>query len=76
MNTWTVLKSFLTKKLPHNCDFFSFLKDECMSKTEYSHAINVWNTFKTNIMGDYHYFYLNADILLLANVFESLLIGV
>ena len=47
-------KKFFEDKLPDRCEFFSSLKDECISEKDSSHAINVWNTFKMNTMGDYH----------------------
>ena len=50
-------------------NFFSSLKDECISEKDYLHDIDVWNMFKINLMGDYHDFYLKADILLLADIF-------
>ena len=40
-------------------------------KKDYLHAIDVWNVFKMNTMGDYHDLYLNTDVLLLADVFEK-----
>ena len=36
-----------------------------------SQAINAWNTFKMNTMGDFHDHHLKADVLLLAYVFEK-----
>ena len=48
-------KRFSEDKLP---EYFSSLKDECINETDYLHAINVWNVFKMNTMGDYHDFYL------------------
>ena len=64
-------KKFSEDKLPDRCKFFSSLKDECISEKDYSHAINVWNVFKINAMGDYHDLYLKTDALLLADVFEK-----
>ena len=52
MNIWTVLKMFFDGKLRKRCKVFSSAKDECISKKNYSHAINVWNNFKMNTMGD------------------------
>ena len=63
-------KKFSEDKLPDRSKFFSSLKDECISKKYYLHAINVWNVFKMNTMSDYHDLYLKTDVLLLANVFE------
>ena len=40
-------------------------------KKDYLHAIDVWNVFKMNTMGDYHDLYLKTDVLLLADVFEK-----
>ena len=53
------------------CKFFKSLKDECISEKDYSHAIDVWNVFKMNIMGDYLDLYLKTDVLLLADVFKK-----
>ena len=64
-------KKFSEDKLLHRCKFFSSFKDECISEKDYSHAINVWNVFKRNAMGDYHDLYLKTDVFLLADVFEK-----
>ena len=52
MSIWIVLKSFFEDK------FFSSLKDRYISEKDYFKAINVWNVFKMNTMGDYHDLYL------------------
>ena len=64
-------KRFSDDKLPDKCKFFSSLKDRCIGEKDYFKAINVWNVFKMNTMGDYHDLYLKTDVLLLANVFEK-----
>ena len=64
-------KKFFDKKLPDRCEFFSSLKDECISEKDCSHVNNVWNTIKINIMSDYHDLYLRTDVFLLADVFEK-----
>ena len=64
-------EKFSEDKLPDRCTFYSSLKDECISRKDYSHVINVWNVFKMNAMGDYHDLYLKRDVLVLANVFEK-----
>ena len=58
-------------KLPDKCEFLSSLKNEDISEKDYLHAIDVWNVFKMNTIGDYHDLYLKTDVLLLANVFEK-----
>ena len=55
-------KKFFEDKLPDRCGCFSSLKDECISEKDYSHAINVWDTFKMNTVGDYHDLYLKKDV--------------
>ena len=60
-------KKFSKDKLPDRCDFFSYLKDECINEKDYLHAINVWNTFKMNTMSKYHDLSLKTDVLLLAD---------
>ena len=37
-------------KLPDRCEFFSSLKDECISEKDYLDAIDVWIMFKINTM--------------------------
>ena len=44
-------KKFSDDKLPDRCDFFSSLKDECISEKDYLHPIDVWIMFKMNTMG-------------------------
>ena len=50
-------ENFSDGKLPYRCKFFSSLKDECTSEKDHLHAIDVWNVFKRNTMGDYHDLY-------------------
>ena len=64
-------KRFNEHKLPDKCEFFSSLKDKCISEEEYDRANSDWNTFKMNTLGDYHDLYLKTDVLLLADVFEK-----
>ena len=42
-----------------------------ISEKDHSHACKVWNEFGLKNMGDYHDLYLETDVILLANVFES-----
>ena len=64
-------EKFPEDKSPDKCKLFSSLRDECGSKENYTGAIDVWNVFKMNTMGDYHDLYLKTDVLLLADVFEK-----
>ena len=72
VNFWEdSFKKFSENKLPDRCKFFSSLEDVCISKKDYLKAVDVWNVFKMNTMGDYHDLYLKTDVLLLADVFEK-----
>ena len=64
-------EKFFEDKLPDKCELFSSLKDGFISEKCYFKAINVWNVFKMNTMGDYHDLYLKRDVLLLVDVFEK-----
>ena len=63
-------EKFFEDKLPDRCKFFSSLKDECINEKDYFKAVDIWNVFKINAMGDYHDLYLK-DVLLLVDVFEN-----
>ena len=41
MNIWTAFKSFLVINCLIDVNFFSSLKNECISKKDYLHAIDV-----------------------------------
>ena len=62
-------EKFFGDKLLDKCELFSSLKDTCIIYLMYLKAINVWNVFKMNTMGDYHDLYLKTDVL--ADVFEK-----
>ena len=64
-------KRFSENKLPDRSQFFSSLKDECVSEKDYLKAVDIWNVFKMNTVGDYHDLYLKTDLLLLSYVFEK-----
>ena len=66
-------KKFSEDKLPVKCKFFGSLKHECISEKVYSHAINVWNMFEINTVGDYHDLYLKGDVPLLDEISETFL---
>ena len=64
-------KKFSDDELLDRCECFSSLKDKCISERDYSRAIDVWNVFKMNTIGDSHDLYLKTYVLLLADVFET-----
>ena len=64
-------KRFNEEKLPDKFEFFSSLKDKCISERDYSRAIYVWNVFKMDTISDYHNLYLKTDVLLLGDVYEK-----
>ena len=60
-------KELLTRE-----QFYSILNDQHITNGEYDHARKVWKTFSIKTMGEYHDLCLKSDVLLLADVFESL----
>ena len=53
--------------------FYSILNYQHITDDEYDHAKKVWKTFKIKTMCEYHDLYFGSDVLLLADVFESML---
>ena len=47
-------EKFFKDKLPDKCEFFSSLKGKCIIEKDYFKAINVWNVFKMNTVGDHY----------------------
>ena len=68
MDSW---KRFDETKLPSKDKFYSALNLEDILADDYAHAINVWNTFNINNLGEYHDLYVKLDTALLADVFEN-----
>ena len=66
-------EKFSKDKLPDRCEFLNSLKNKCITKKNYSHALgsDAWNKFKMKSLGDYHDLYLKTDVLLLTDVFEK-----
>ena len=64
-------EKFSEEKLLDRTKFFSLLIDKCISEKDYLKAVDIWNVFKMNSIGDYHNLYLKTDVLLLADVSEE-----
>jgi hypothetical protein len=59
------------EKLPGEEDFYSTLYKTGVTDEDYERAKKVWNHFGMKMMKDYHDLYLETDVLLLADIFES-----
>ncbi len=59
------------KSLPSIEAFFSKLNNESISESDYKHAQEVWKTFNIKNMKEYHNLYLESDVILLSDVFET-----
>lgn len=56
--------------LPPKRKFFSNLTQKHISLDDYFHAVDVWDRFNCQTLGDYHDLYVQTDRLRLADVFE------
>ena len=65
------LEKLKETKLPPKEAFYFRLNDEGISDEDYTHARKVWETFEMKNLEDYHNLYNQADVLLLADVFEN-----
>ena len=65
------VERFKETELPPKKAFYSRLSGKGISKTDYKHALNVWNTFNMKTLSEYHDLYNETDVLLLADVFEN-----
>ena len=58
-------------ELPPQDAFFNKLSGDSCSDVDYAHALCVWDAFNCETLGDYHDIYLQLDVLLLTDVFET-----
>ncbi|KYM93731.1 hypothetical protein ALC62_15669 [Cyphomyrmex costatus] len=57
--------------LPPRESFYSSLTDDTVSESDYAHAVNVWQRFFIQTLGEYSDLYLKTDVFLLVDVFEN-----
>ena len=69
MDGW---EKFEETSLPPKNAFYSRLNMKGISDQDYEHVQQVWNIMEKKTLGCYHDAYLKADVLLLADVFETL----
>ena len=67
MDSW---ERFNETQLPPKKAFYSELNLEDITDKGYNHAQKLWDVFEINNLGEYHYWYVQCDTLLLADVFE------
>ena len=66
------LKRLNEASLPSKVEFYSKLTGEGIADEDYQHAHAVWKEFNIESMKDYHKLYNLSDVLLLADIFETL----
>ena len=58
-------------QLPEQNKFYSSLNNASCDDEDYKRAVTVWNTFNCNSILDYNNLYLQADVLLLADIWDN-----
>lgn len=59
------------RQLLSNNNFFNKFNDKDCTSEEYSHALDMWNTFNCTTFKEYMELYLKTDVLLMTDVFEN-----
>ena len=62
---------FNETKLPEKEKYYSTLSKRDITDEEYEFAKEVWEKFKLKNLGELHDLYMNTDVMILADVFES-----
>ena len=68
INHW---EKFNEDRLPGREEFYSRLNVREISEKDYKHAMAIWNHFEMKNLGEYHDRYLQTDVILLSDVFET-----
>lgn len=68
LDSWEKLEE---TQLPPKESFYSKITKENISQKDYDHALHIWNVFEIRTLKEYASFYLQTDILLLADIFEN-----
>ena len=71
INTWEDREKFSETSLSEKVDFYNHLNIENITDTDYAHAKRVCKDFETKHLGEYNYFYVQNNTILLADVFEN-----
>ena len=64
-------KRFTETQLPPQQEFYLKLTNYDISEADYRHEQNIWQYFNIQNMGEYHDLYLETDVILVADTFES-----
>ena len=64
-------ETFNETKLPEKEKYYSTLSKRDITDEEYEFAKEVWEKFKLKNLGELHDLYMNTDVMILADVFES-----